>query len=189
MSKILINTTPGTVFINDTGVSIPTASSYTIPPQDYLLWAASSDVVTVVGDEDIVVNDGSFDLNISDGIDLIKGLFPRSITTTPSGTISSAFNAISAVASGISTEVITYTATDGDRLVGVEFSGSNIAKFDLEIAGSPSAQYYTHFGNLNGQNSFSDGLELVSGNVVRLTVVHNRPSLGDFSAKITILGA
>ena len=41
------------------------------------MWAASSDVVTEVGASNLVVNDGSFDLNISDGIDLIKGIFSR----------------------------------------------------------------------------------------------------------------
>lgn len=78
MSKILINTTVSPIVIGDTGVTIPGSSNYTIPPQDYLLWSSSTDILTPVGDEDIVVNDGSFDLSPSDGIDLIKGIFPTS---------------------------------------------------------------------------------------------------------------
>lgn len=85
MSKILKNDSGSTVTVNDTGVSIPNASQYTIQPQDYLLWAASSDVVTQVGNGNLVVNDGSFDLSISDGIDLIKGLFPSEVTINNSG--------------------------------------------------------------------------------------------------------
>ena len=79
MSKILKNDSGATVTVSDTGVSIPDASQYTIQPQDYLLWAASSDVVTEVGAGNLVVNDGSFDLSISDGIDLIKGIFPTDV--------------------------------------------------------------------------------------------------------------
>lgn len=74
--KRLINYTSSPVTIVDTGVTVAGNSTYTIPPTDYLLWAASSNICTAVGDTALVVNDGSFDLTISDGIDLIKGLFP-----------------------------------------------------------------------------------------------------------------
>lgn len=80
MSKILKNTTVSPITISDTGVTIPASpGQYTIPPQDYLLWAASSDIVGPVGVGDITVNDGSNDLNASDGMDLIKGLFPNPV--------------------------------------------------------------------------------------------------------------
>ena len=83
MSKILKNNTGAAIIIADVGsVSIPASpGSYTIPPQDYLLWAQSSDIITYLNDTpptpSITVNDGSFDLNPSDGVDLIKGIFPR----------------------------------------------------------------------------------------------------------------
>jgi hypothetical protein len=79
MAKILKNQTVGGISIIDTGVTVPGSGQYTIPAQDYLLWAASSNIVTQVGAGNIVVNDGSTDLSISDGIDLIKGLFPSKI--------------------------------------------------------------------------------------------------------------
>lgn len=87
MSKILKNNTAGNIIINDTGVTVLASSSYTIPPQDYLLWAASSDIITKVGDSLIVVNDGSYDLSISAGIDLIKGIFPSSVSITGETTV------------------------------------------------------------------------------------------------------
>lgn len=74
--KILRNTTANPITVADCGVTLDPLSNYTIPPQDYLLWAASSSIVTYVGDTTVTVSDGSFDLTISDGIDLIKGLFP-----------------------------------------------------------------------------------------------------------------
>lgn len=88
MSKILKNTTGSAITITDAGGIIIAASpgTYTIPPQDYLLWAASSDIITYLNDmatPSIVVNDGSVDLNPSDGMDLIKGLFPRLFVFDP----------------------------------------------------------------------------------------------------------
>jgi hypothetical protein len=74
MSKRL-RTTSGTLLINDTGILL-TTTPYAIPSQDYWIWAASSDIVGPVGAATVIVDDGSTDLSISDGIDLIKGIFP-----------------------------------------------------------------------------------------------------------------
>jgi hypothetical protein len=84
MAKIIKNTINSIVLVEDTGVSLAPLSNYTIPPQDYWLWAASSNVVTFVGDGTLIVNDGSEDLSISDGIDIIKGLFPTKVKVEPS---------------------------------------------------------------------------------------------------------
>lgn len=91
--KILKNNTASIVFITDTGISVPASGSYTIPHQEYLLFAASSDVIIYVSDlavdpstSTLTVNDGADDLSISDGIDLLKGIFKRTIVTgNPSG--------------------------------------------------------------------------------------------------------
>jgi hypothetical protein len=79
MSKIVKNTTGSAYFIADTGISIPASSQYTIQPQDYLLWAASSDVIVGIGSSDLVINDGSSDLSINDGTKLIQGIFPNPV--------------------------------------------------------------------------------------------------------------
>lgn len=84
MSKILKNQTASSIFISDTGVLLPASPvTFTIPPEDYLIWAASSDIIgfvsTPVATPDVIVSDGSSDLNISDGVDLIKGIFPNPI--------------------------------------------------------------------------------------------------------------
>jgi hypothetical protein len=77
MSKILKNVTGSNISIVDTGITVLANNQYTIPPQDYLLWAASNNIITRIGAGSIVVNDGSVDLSISDGTDLIKGLYPK----------------------------------------------------------------------------------------------------------------
>lgn len=79
MSKILINNTASAVNISDVGQVVPASGQLTINPPDYLLYADSSDVVTLVGNGTLTVNDGSSNLSISDGIDLIKGIFPSAV--------------------------------------------------------------------------------------------------------------
>lgn len=79
MSKILKNTTGSDVAIADVGQTVPASSQITITPQDYLLYADSSDTVTLVGAGTLVVNDGSVDLSIADGMKLIQGIFPSSV--------------------------------------------------------------------------------------------------------------
>lgn len=73
--KILKNTTASNIFITDTGVTLLASSNYTIPTQDYALWAQSSNIISQIGTGDIVVNDGSFDLNIAEGVGLVQSSF------------------------------------------------------------------------------------------------------------------
>ena len=85
MSKILKNTTGSAVPITDTGITVAASGQYTISATDYLLFAASDDVIVEIGSGVIVVNDGSFDLGISDGTDLIKGIFPTTVAVSAIG--------------------------------------------------------------------------------------------------------
>ena len=84
MSKILKNITNVNILIVDCGTPVNANSQYTIYPQEYPIFASSSDLITYIGDGDIVVNDGSVDLSISDGVDLIKGVFSRSVSLVDS---------------------------------------------------------------------------------------------------------
>jgi hypothetical protein len=59
--------------ITDVGVTILADTSYTISPTQYMLWAASSDVIVAIANGSLIVNDGSSDWNVSDGVDIIKG--------------------------------------------------------------------------------------------------------------------
>ena len=79
MTKILKNTSVSAATVGDTGVTIAGSGQYTIPSQDYLLWGASSNVVTFIGAGTLVVNDGSVDLSINAGTSLIQGNYPTSI--------------------------------------------------------------------------------------------------------------
>lgn len=89
MSKILKNQTASPVSIPDFGRTVSASGQLVINPNEYSLLASSSDVITLVSDKSVspdpnpistlIVNDGSDDLSISDGVDLIKGLFPKKI--------------------------------------------------------------------------------------------------------------
>lgn len=186
MSKIIKNTTGGAVSVGDTGVTIPAMSNYTIPPQDYLLWAASSNVVTYIGSGTFVINDGSFDLSISDGTDLIKGLFPTTISITPN-TIEYDFSEISSVAAGVTTTILTYTAIATRKLVKIDASGTNIARYQVLLNGNVIDRQYTNFGDsLTVQFDFSEGIDIIPTDVVVVNVLHNRGTVADFNAKILL---
>ena len=78
MSKILINNQGIDIELLDVGVTVPAISTYVIPPQNYPVFAASSDVIRFLslGNEGggLVLNDGGNDiLVLSDAIDIIKG--------------------------------------------------------------------------------------------------------------------
>jgi hypothetical protein len=111
MAKIIKNNTGSAVSIDDAGVTVPASGQYTIQTTDDLLFAGSSDVVTLVGDATLTVNDGTNDLTISDGIDLIKGLFPSSVelaTPTSSNALGSSDNPI------VTTTPVQYRSAFGD---------------------------------------------------------------------------
>lgn len=83
MSKILKNQTASDVQVTDTGVTVLASSNYTIPPQDYLTFAASSDVIRLLADVTLVLNDGGTDItSLSQAVDIIKGWAPAAPTTS-----------------------------------------------------------------------------------------------------------
>lgn len=93
MSKILKNNTASNVFLSDVGQTVPASSQLTISPSDYDKYAQSNNVITKISDlavsstvSTLTVNDGSVDLSISDGADLIKGIFSRRIIGATDGT-------------------------------------------------------------------------------------------------------
>jgi len=86
MSKILKNNTDQEISL-DVGHKIPASGSYTIDPANYGPFARSNDVLTLLADETLTYNDGSNDLELSQAIDHLKGIFPThldaSISSTP----------------------------------------------------------------------------------------------------------
>lgn len=103
----------------------------------------------------------------------------------------SEFNAITAVISGIETTIHTYTVPVGFKLwlQLVEVGGSNAAHYRVYIAGNLRGAKRSYFGGpLTDEFKFipvfGKGLELPAGTVVRASVEHDRPDIGDFEARI-----
>jgi hypothetical protein len=87
--RILINQTAPAVPIPDTGFTVPAGigSQLVIDPTQYGKFEGSSDVIVEIGAGVLVVNDGTFDLSITEGTRLIQGGFSRPISDGSDPTI------------------------------------------------------------------------------------------------------
>lgn len=73
MSKILKNSGDIAVELVDVGVTIPASGQFTIPPQDYQKFAASSDAIRALSTDLLVLNDGGNDVtDLSEAVNLLK---------------------------------------------------------------------------------------------------------------------
>jgi hypothetical protein len=113
---------------------------------------------------------------------------PRRFVLSPKfkGEVKNIFNEISAVASGATVDIVSYTVPAGKSffLESVEFDGQNVAEFSVEVDGEPIGKRRTHFaGGLSGQ-SFFGLFEIGEAKTVKLKVENHRPSVANFSGRI-----
>jgi len=102
--------------------------------------------------------------------------------------VQSTYGEITGLANGVTQIILSYIAQPDQKLQKIDFSGTNIAEYELVINGITQDKKRTYFGGtLNGSFDFNAGLDLVATQSVIVYVVHNRPSLGDFNARIQIL--
>lgn len=101
------------------------------------------------------------------------------------------YNEVLSVATGVTTTVVTYTVPVAQQnvLERVAVSGENIALYTVLINGTTIDQQRTYFGGaLNTQFEFmstaNKGTLLNAGDIVSVTVLHNRPSLANFEGRI-----
>lgn len=147
-------------------------------------------------DNDPDAGDVHDSVRVGDGVDTlginpdgsINVIIQNSIAT---GDVISIFNEVSAVASGIQTNVLTYVvpALKTLALTAIEVGGSNIAEYEVWIAGVLRARKRTWFsGPLNEifpfGTSSTTGLEVATGVTVQVKVLHNRPMNGNFEARL-----
>lgn len=103
------------------------------------------------------------------------------------GTVVNTYGVASSVASSTPTTVVSYTVPVGKTLLinVIEFSGENIAKYEVDVDAAIEATRRTNFGSdLTGEFSFYR-LGIAAGSVVRLIVEHPRPGVADFEGRIT----
>lgn len=169
------------VFDEDNGL-LRTSSQATVVNADINvnLDAAGGDNVAIhdeAGHELKVNTDGSLNVNV--------------ISTT-NGITKNIFNEITGIVNGISTLLVTYTVPVGKKTVleKIAVSGSNIAKFEVYINSNKIDVQRTYFSSpLNTTFDYSTGnggYTLSALDNLTITVIHNRPSLGDFEGRIQI---
>jgi hypothetical protein len=132
------------------------------------------------------INDGTNDLKVnSDGsINVVVENSPDE----PGLTFK--YNEVTSVASGVTTNLISYTApSGGSRISRIDVSGENVALFTLMVNGSTIMVKRTWWMEFNQCFVFdpnTEGLKLNAGDTVLVTVLHNRPDLANFEATILI---
>jgi hypothetical protein len=77
--KVIKNNTGSAVLVSDVGITVPASGQYTIPPQEYLVWAASDDVFTLINASTLTVNDGAADLPTFLGTAFLKDNVAKSL--------------------------------------------------------------------------------------------------------------
>jgi len=153
--------------------------SYVINTVDIRDLDSSRDNIAIVdsnGDELDILPDGS-----------IKTA--SSINTSISGL--QKYNSITSLASATETIITTHTTVGGrdTYLQAVDASGDNIAKYVVKVNGTAIDSQRTSFGGMLNcsfkyDGEVNPGLKMVVGDVITVTVIHSRPSAGDFEAKI-----
>lgn len=110
------------------------------------------------------------------------------------GEVKSFFGQAPAVASGAETLITSYTVPPAKSayLIKAQFSGTNIATYNLYINSTLEAVYRTYFsGALGYEIVFAsvsvEGILLSAGDIVELKLIHGRPTNGDFDGRIQIL--
>lgn len=101
------------------------------------------------------------------------------------------YNEVLSVASGSTTTVVTYMVPGSKTnvLERISVSGENIALYTVLLNGVPFDTQRTYFGGaLNTQFEFTSlgnlGTILNPGDIISVTVLHNRPSAANFEGRI-----
>ncbi len=168
------------------------------------------DVSIVEGGNTMTVNnDGSInvDATIENPIE-IKGTTGNILTVNADGsinvnvvetpvsgqTVKSIYNQVVNIASGVETTLVTYTVPVGYTAVleRASVSGENIARYDILYNSALFDTRRTMFGgdltsDFDYTTGTSNGFVLQAGDTLIVQVLHNRPYVGTFNARLQVL--
>jgi hypothetical protein len=162
--NIAISDGTDTLAINPDG-SINVVGSFTFSPASQIkIWD---------GTDQLAVNpDGSINVNLSG----------------TSGSYKYAYNEVTSVATSALTTVVSYTAAADGKLKKISGSGTNIGTYSVLVNGVLKDKRRSMFGgDLNVDFNFDEGFPILSGDIVALKVIHERPYVGDFNGNIQVL--
>jgi hypothetical protein len=92
---------------------------------------------------------------------------------------------INALSSGVETNIFSYTIPPVTAFIlqAIDFSGDNKAIYRLYIDGSVMEIKRTSFTQYNDAFTF-DNLNLNTGQIIKVTVLHSRPYVADFNSTV-----
>lgn len=158
----------------------------------------------IAGSIDCVINDTTDSIKIGGGgpgpylIINPDGSINTKVTfgASPTSITKSNFNEILAVASGVETNILTYTvpAVTSAYLQTISTAGSNIAQYKIYKNAVLIDKKYTMFGmsldidfDYRNNSIFDEGFKFNAGDIITINVLHNRPYVGDFNARIQVI--
>lgn len=160
--------------------------------EDRLRVDATATIITPP-DLQVAINATDDSIAIGDGVNQLAinpdGSINVIVDNATSGKIlTTNYFEITGIVSGVTSEILSFMATANNYLQKIDFSGTNIAEYELVISGITQDKKRTYFGNsLNGSFNFNDGLLVTNGELVQVYVLHDRPSTATFNARIQIL--
>jgi|GEM_PF-2379132 len=105
--------------------------------------------------------------------------------------LSWSYNEVSAIPSGVETTIITVLgAPVQKRIQKIEVSGENVAEIRVKIDGSTMSKkrlWHTRFDTTFDFEQFANGVKLLAGQTLTVTVLHGRSSAGDFETTVWYL--
>lgn len=115
-------------------------------------------------------------------------------TPSPASTVLN-YAEITGVAAGVETTIVTYTssATNPSYLLLISASGTNVAEFRVYQTATIFDKRYMYFTEYNQDFDYrtamlaAPGLLIPPSTTVTIKVLHNRPTLGTYNAKIEAL--
>jgi len=139
-------------------------------------------------------------IRVGDGEEIIEvnpdGSINVVISPLPAGHVNpkSTYSEISSVISSTLTVITTYTVPVNKTatLETVNVSGSNIATYTIEKNTNVISKKHTWFNGpmsevFSFMTSTGGSIQLVAGDIITVKAIHNRPTVGDFNAKIDII--
>ena len=141
-----------------------------------------------------VSSKNGIDANIINPIQVTDG--SNTLSLNPDGSINVSivpdiidndYNEVTSVGTSVLTTILSKTIVNSSKIMLIEVSGSNIAEFTVEINSVIKAKARTYFSSgLNYSFDFKDGYIVNPGDLILTRVIHDRPTVGDFNARINL---
>lgn len=175
---------------------------------DALVSATISDVTIVDKDGDpLNVNpDGSIDVNVLNSLELdidaasgdniaisdgtntatvgTNGGLNVNILNSSAIVVTNQYNEANSVPANSLTNILTYTPSVNGKIKQVNVAGNNKAIYTIEVASSVVDKAYTWYTSYNHEFDCGEGLAVIAGQQILVRVIHDRPFLGDFNARL-----